>query len=202
MENSPAFRRVITVPNLLSLVRVLLIPVFFVYSVRGEFRLALIIFVTAALTDVVDGYLARRLNQRSQIGAVLDPAADKILMIVGFITYTLHDAVMYPLPGWLTLTIFTRDAAIVFVAYLLFTRMQIRRFPPTIAGKISTVTQAVALSVAILVNAVPSPGWRLFAELLFPAALIATLYSSAGYLLRADAMLRKSRETGVNAVSS
>jgi len=202
MENSPAFRRVITVPNLLTLVRLLLIPVFFVYSVRGEFRLALVFFVTAALTDVLDGYIARKFNQRSQVGAVLDPAADKILMIVGFITYTLHDAVVYPLPGWLTFTIFTRDAAIVFFAYLLFTRMQIRRFPPTIAGKISTVTQAVALSVAILVNAFPSPALRHFAELLFRGALVATLYSSAGYLLRADAMLRKSRETGVRAESS
>ena len=202
MENSPAFRRVITVPNLLTLVRLLLIPVFFVYSVRGEFRLALAVFVTAALTDVLDGYIARKLNQRSQVGAVLDPAADKILMIVGFITYTLHDAVVYPLPGWLTFTIFTRDATIVFFAYLLFTRMQIRRFPPTIAGKISTVTQAVALSVVILINAFPSPAWRRFGELLFRAALVATLYSSAGYLLRADAMLRKSRETGVKAESS
>src|SRR5207253_6023829 len=67
----------LTVPNALTLLRLAIVPVFLVASFRGDFTLAFILFVSAAATDVIDGFVARRFNQRSRLGAVLDPAADK-----------------------------------------------------------------------------------------------------------------------------
>ncbi|MGZ7079497.1 MAG: CDP-alcohol phosphatidyltransferase family protein, partial [Thermoanaerobaculia bacterium] len=77
----------LTVPNLITLLRILLIPFFLYASTRGAFTVAFIIFVSAALTDIFDGYIARRFNQRSRIGALLDPAADKTMMICGYLFY-------------------------------------------------------------------------------------------------------------------
>ena len=76
---------ILNVPNTLTLLRLLLIPVFLYASFRGMFLTALILFVTAALTDIFDGLIARRLNQRSRIGAILDPAADKIMLVCGYL---------------------------------------------------------------------------------------------------------------------
>lgn len=180
----------LTIPNAVSLLRLALVPVFVLLSVRGEFKLALAVFLAAALTDALDGYLARKLNQRSQLGAVLDPAADKIMMVFGFLTYTLHSAILYPLPAWLTFVIFARDVTIVFFAYLLYTRIQVRRFPPSLAGKISTVTQAVTLALIVFLNAFPQSGQQL-APWLFRAALLITLYSAADYVRKGEVMLRR-----------
>ncbi|HEX8171574.1 MAG TPA: CDP-alcohol phosphatidyltransferase family protein [Thermoanaerobaculia bacterium] len=179
----------LTLPNILTLGRLLLVPCFLVASLRAQYNLAFAIFVTAAVTDVLDGWLARRLDLRSRLGALLDPAADKTLMICGFLYYTLaaHLPVVR-IPGWLTFTVFVRDFLILFFAYLLYTRIRIQRFPPSIPGKISTVTQAVTVAAAIAVNAfMPRQIW--VAETMFRLSLAATLFSGWHYLRRAEQML-------------
>ncbi|HEX9984081.1 MAG TPA: CDP-alcohol phosphatidyltransferase family protein [Thermoanaerobaculia bacterium] len=178
----------LTLPNILTLGRLALVPWFLMASYREQWKLALIIFISAAITDVLDGFLARRMNLRSRLGAVLDPAADKILMICGFLFYTLHGSPAVRLPAWLTFTVFIRDFLIVVFAYLLYTRVQVKRFPPSWAGKASTVTQAVTLAATIAVNAF-APGPTRVLEVLFRLALVITLFSGWDYMRRGKGLL-------------
>ena len=178
----------LTVPNLLTLLRLVLIPFFIYASMRDAFNVAFIIFVSAAVTDILDGFIARRFNQRSRIGALLDPAADKTMMICGYVFYTFDTTVPHRIPGWLTFTVFIRDFVIVIFAYLLYTRVQVKRFPPSWAGKASTVTQAVTLAATIATNAFAGwPAW--VCDTLFRLALAITLYSAFDYLRRGDRLL-------------
>src|SRR5512142_2062758 len=117
-----------TIPNILTLARLIAVPLFIVASFRGSYTLALVLFVAAAVTDFLDGMIARRFNQRSRIGAILDPAADKVMMVSGFLFYTLHTAVpVVAMPAWLTFTVLIRDFLIILFAYLLYTRVQVKR---------------------------------------------------------------------------
>jgi len=178
----------LTVPNLLTLLRLLLVPCFMVASYRGHYLAAFVLFVTAAVTDIFDGMIARRFNQRSRLGALLDPAADKTMMICGYLFYTLHSSVRVRIPNWLTFTVFIRDFMIIAFAYLLYTRVQVKRFPPSWAGKASTVMQAIALGATIAMNAFAGlPVW--ICDVLFRLALGITLYSSFDYLRRGDRQL-------------
>jgi cardiolipin synthase len=180
----------LTLPNILTLGRLALVPCFLWASMRGMYTAAFVIFVTAAVTDVLDGAIARRMNLRSKLGAILDPAADKTLMVCGFLYYTLAgDLPRVSIPTWLTFTVFIRDVMIVFFAYLMYTRIQITRFPPTVWGKTSTVLQAVTLAAAIAVNAF-LPGLHGFAQLLFRLSLFMTLFSGWDYLRRASKIVR------------
>ena len=177
-----------TIPNILTLLRLLLVPCFIAASFQRMYVAAFVIFVSAAVTDVLDGWIARRLNQRSRVGALLDPAADKLLMVSGYIFYTIAPALKIPV--WLTFTVFIRDFLIAMFAYLLFTRVRVKRFPPSWAGKASTVLQAVTLGAAIAVNGI-LPDIVGLAELLFRAALVVTLFSSWDYLRRGERLLHE-----------
>ena len=179
----------ITVPNLLTLLRLIAVPVFIVASFRGHYMLAFVLFVGAAVTDMLDGMIARRFNQRSRLGALFDPAADKAMLVSGYLYYTLRDGLpRVTIPVWLTFTVFIRDFLILSFAYMLYTRERVTRFPPSWAGKISTVVQAVTLGTTIGVNAfVPQLLW--LAELFFKIALVMTLLSGWDYMRRAGRML-------------
>jgi cardiolipin synthase len=180
------------IPNILTVGRLLLVPCFIWASVRGMYAAAFVIFVSAAVTDILDGALARRMNVRSRLGAILDPAADKTLMVCGFLYYTFAtDLPRIAVPGWLTFTVFIRDVLLVFFAYVMYTRIQITRFPPTVWGKTSTVLQAVTLATVIAVNSL-LPGLHGFAELLFRASMLMTLFSGLDYLHRAAKSVRAS----------
>ena len=177
-------------PNLLTFARLLLVPCFLVASMRHMYTLACVLFVTAAVTDVLDGWLARRLNVRSRLGALLDPAADKTLMVCGFLYYTLaRDLPNLAIPGWLTFAVFIRDVLIAFTAYLMYTRVRITRFPPSVPGKISTVLQAVTLAFVMAVNSF-LPGLVKPVEVLFRISLLMTLFSGWGYLRRASLLVK------------
>ena len=179
----------INVPNLLTLARLIAVPVFIVASFRGQYVLAFVLFIGAAVTDILDGAIARRFNQRSKFGALFDPAADKLLMVSGYLFYTLRgDLPVVRLPVWLTFTVFIRDFLILSFAYLLYTRVRVKRFPPSWAGKTSTVIQAATLGTAIGVNAFV-PRLLPLAELLFRVATVMTLVSGWDYMRRAERML-------------
>ena len=115
--------------------------------------------------------------------------ADKMMMIAGYLFYTLAP-LAERIPPWLTFTIFVRDFFIVVFAYLLYTRVKVTRFPPSLAGKASTVLQAFTLATAIAVNGL-TPSLRWLAEFLFRAALLITLFSAADYIRRAERMLHE-----------
>jgi cardiolipin synthase (CMP-forming) len=181
-----------TIPNLLTLLRLFLVPCFLVASMRGQWTVAFAIFVTAAVTDILDGAIARRMNLRSRLGALLDPAADKTLMICGFLFYTLsHRMPIVSIPKWLLFVVFIRDFMLVFFAYLLYTRVQVTRFPPSVAGKASTVLQAVTLATVMAVNGfLPQLLW--LAKLLFRVSMVVTLYSGWDYLRRGERQIEDS----------
>src|ERR1700680_5085899 len=111
--------RILTVPNGLTLARLIAVPVFLWASFQGRFTLAFVLFVSAALTDLFDGLIARRFNQRSRLGALLDPRDDKPIMGCGYLFYTLRQGLAVPIPPWVTFAILIRDFMIVVFAYLL-----------------------------------------------------------------------------------
>ena len=177
-------------PNLLTLARLLLVPCFLWVSTQGMYVTAFVIFVSAAVTDILDGWLARKLNVRSRVGALMDPAADKALMVSAFLYYTFAAKLpVIELPGWLTFTVFIRDFLIAVFAYLMYTRVHITRFPPSIAGKASTVLQAVTLACVIAANGF-APRLEALAEILFRLSMLMTLVSGWHYMRRASFLVR------------
>src|SRR3954454_5304448 len=111
--------RIITVPNLLTVFRMVLIPVFVSLLFYQRFLLALGIFVIAGVTDGLDGLLARRFNQKSQLGTILDPIADKLLLVTAYIVLSLPQISPnpiprhFPVPFWVTAAVISRDLFIV-----------------------------------------------------------------------------------------
>ena len=177
-----------TIPNILTILRLLTVPFFIAASIGGNFRTAFVLFLAAAATDILDGMIARRFNQRSRVGALLDPLADKTMMISGYLFYTFSNKPLLRIPGWLTYIVFIRDFLIILFAYLLYTRVNVKRFPPSVAGKASTMLQAATLAAAIGVNAF-GPALSTVAAVLFRTALVVTLYSSWDYLRRGERLL-------------
>jgi cardiolipin synthase (CMP-forming) len=138
--------RILTVPNILTLLRLLLLPVILYHMLHGNMWWALVLFVAAGATDTLDGLLARVLRQRSTFGMYLDPIADKALLSSSFLVLAIAGEVPWVVTG---LVLF-RDAAIILaVAVLMFTT-DIRRFPPSLLGKANTVVQVAAVFVILL----------------------------------------------------
>lgn len=151
--------------------------------------LACVLFVVAASTDSLDGMIARRWNMHSKLGALLDPAADKTLMVCGVLYYTFaHNIPVIRLPSWLTFTVFIRDFLIVSFAYLMYTRVNVSRFPPSIYGKISTILQMLVLALTIAANAF-APWLGPALAVLFRVSMLMTLVSGWHYMNRARKIL-------------
>jgi cardiolipin synthase len=145
-----------TIPNLLTLVRMGLVPVFIIFLVDGEPRRALAVFVIAGVTDALDGAIARFWKQKSLLGAYLDPIADKLLLMSGYVALSVpalnHGT---PIPTWVTVLVIARDVLIVIVALVLYLAAGFRSFPPSWLSKITTGVQVAAL-VLVLLSAVLS----------------------------------------------
>lgn len=168
-----------TLPNLLTLARVAAIPFLAVLLLARRYDMALPVLFLTGISDALDGYLARRLNQASRLGQVLDPAADKLLLFTVYLTLAWTGA----LPWWITGLVIGRDVVIVLGALLLFTARQRREFAPTLWGKISTFYQLLLAGCTVLQGALPV-GWvpGLFLEFLLAGATAATLWSGIDYV--------------------
>jgi len=154
-----------TIANALSLVRILLIPVFLVLLIRQKGTAAFVVFLFAASTDLLDGFAARFWNQKSKLGAVLDPAADKLLMTASFIILTIPSLnAPNRIPIWLTSSVIGRDLLIVSAAFFLYKRYGQTEFPPTFTGKLSTALQMGVLLLVLLFNLIGTspPSLKLF----------------------------------------
>lgn len=132
--------------NLITELRLLAVPVVVVASAAGRFGLAFAFFFGAAASDGVDGWLARRFNQRSTLGSYLDPLADKFLVVALFITL----AVVGVLPWALTVLVYTRDLCILVSAAVLYAATDFRDFRPTWWGKASTTAELATVGAALL----------------------------------------------------
>jgi cardiolipin synthase len=126
-----------TIPNLITSIRIILAPIFVIYLINDRFLSALVVFIFAGLSDGADGLLARLLHQKSKLGAYLDPLADKILLIAGFVVLSVRGFV----PPWLTVTVISRDVLILLGVLILFlngTKFKIR---PSVLSKMTTCLQ-------------------------------------------------------------
>jgi cardiolipin synthase len=136
----------ITIPNLLTIIRILLTPLFVILLIREHFDLALLVFVAAGLSDGLDGFIARYFNQRSTLGAILDPIADKMLLIAAFVSL----GVMSVIPHWLTVVVITRDVVIL-LGVAIFSLLNIDfEINPSVVSKITTTLQVITVCLALL----------------------------------------------------
>jgi len=137
--------RILTPANQITILRLAFIPFFAILVVDQRFRAALAVLTVAALTDVIDGIVARLLKQETPLGVALDPIADKLLMTTAYLTLAFRDA----LPWWLTIMVISRDLAIIITALLISLVAGYRPFRPTILGKASTVVQVLTVFAAV-----------------------------------------------------
>ncbi|MFN2498933.1 MAG: CDP-alcohol phosphatidyltransferase family protein [Pyrinomonadaceae bacterium] len=153
--------RILTVPNLLTVFRMVLIPVFVTMLFYQRFIWALGVFVCAGLTDGLDGLLARRFDQRSQLGTVLDPIADKLMMVTAFIVLSMRSIFPQPVPShlpvpfWVTVTVISRDVFIIVGAAAINIMTGFRGFRPSWLGKVNTTVQIVAVAAIMFAASVP-----------------------------------------------
>lgn len=144
MQN--ASNKILTLPNLISLIRLCLIPLFFVVLYQGHNLAAALIFAIAAGTDWIDGHIARRTHTVSKVGQLLDPAVDRLLMISGVLGLLL----MNRIPLWIVLFILIRDGLMLLGGAYLLRRYTIK-IPVIYAGKVTTVLLLVGF-VSLLLN--------------------------------------------------
>jgi CDP-diacylglycerol--glycerol-3-phosphate 3-phosphatidyltransferase len=146
-----------TTANKITIFRILLVPFFIIevlsYVEHGEELhrfLAIASFLAASICDGVDGYIARRYNQRSELGTILDPLADKLLLVAGIVLLSLHHEQYLPhLQLWLTVTILSRDTLLLIgmvVIYYACGKVNVR---PHLTGKVATVLQMTAVLWAL-----------------------------------------------------
>ena len=188
----------LTTANKITIVRIFLIPVFVMMVIyygrsvqKGDPQdwqrfAAIMVFLIAAASDGLDGYIARRYNQKTQLGVILDPIADKGLLLAAIISLSISDW-QYEFPIWFPVLVIARDAVIVvgtFVLHLLNGDVQVR---PSWLGKTATVLQMTAIACAML--ELQSIAWNFESfKLSLPdvavyAAGFFTLISGAGYLM-------------------
>jgi cardiolipin synthase len=133
-------------PNIMTLARVLLIPVFVILIINKSFEWALITFATAGITDGIDGLIARITHQRTELGAYLDPIADKLLLIAAFLTL----AIIEILPSWLAVIVITRDV-IILVGFLVMILTNYHpKINPSLVSKVTTVFQISTILLALM----------------------------------------------------
>jgi cardiolipin synthase len=141
--------RILTVPNQLTFLRLAFLP-FFILSIHYErYGLGLAILLLAGLTDALDGFLARGLNQKTPLGAYLDPIADKLLMSSSYVVLALHQKIKW----WLVILVLGRDVLLLVAAAVILITVGYRPFPPSLYGKTTTFFE-ILLIVLVLVLAI------------------------------------------------
>lgn len=172
---------VLNVPNVLTLLRLLAIPVFLILLVDFRYREALGVFVAAGVTDALDGAIARLTHTKTTLGAYLDPAADKLLLMSAFVAL----AFLQQVPGWLVVIVLSRDVMLVVGYFLLFTMTQhAMEVRPSVAGKLSTFLQLSAVAVVLVSRVYPRAVPPVTQTALFLATGVVTASAGLQYMIR------------------
>ncbi len=169
--------RVLTVPNQLTFLRLGFLPFFLILVLYGRYGGALAILIAAALTDGLDGLLARRLNQKSALGAYLDPIADKLLLSSSFFVLALKGKIKW----WLTVLVLSRDVLILTTAAVIIVVAGYRPFPPTLYGKLTTTLQILLVFVVVTAAVVNQPALELLRRVLVYLVAAFTVLSGFHY---------------------
>jgi cardiolipin synthase len=171
-----------TIPNLVTFARMVLTVAFGLLWWRGLHGIALGVFLVASLSDWLDGFLARALNQKSRLGQILDPAADKLLVLVCFVLA----AALRSVPQWLAVLVIGRDVVLAsggaLFALVLRGRFPSAKWKPTRIGKYATFSQVLTIGCVLAGDLSGAPGWREFTAALGIACAILTASSGIQYL--------------------
>ncbi len=146
MASRPVSQASLTVPNLITLARILLTPLFVIFLIQGSYHRALLVFLLAGVSDLADGLIARTWSQKSRLGSYLDPLADKVLMAASFVTLSIYKEI----PSWLTVVVISRDVALAF-GVLMFRLGDIPLVVrPSLAGKLTTLFQVSTVFLVLI----------------------------------------------------
>jgi cardiolipin synthase (CMP-forming) len=182
------------IPNFLSLLRIILVPVIVIFLIQGLYGKALIIFVCAGLTDALDGTLARLLNSQTVLGAYLDPIADKLLLTASFVTLSILGII----PSWLTVMVISRDFIILLGIAILSLMGIPYKIKPAFVGKITTALQIITIFLALLFQVFsPSAGYDWVRILCWLTSLF-TIASGLIYITRGVKFINEANSKGGN----
>ena len=169
--------RIWTVPNQITLLRLGFLPFLLILISYAKYRWALLFLVIAGFSDGIDGLLARKLHQRSALGAYLDPIADKLLLSSSFVIL----AVAKKIDWWLTIMVLSRDFLILVVAAAIILISGYRPFPPTLLGKATTFFQIVLVFAVVAAAAYPNSVLAEFDRVLVYVVAVLTTVSGFHY---------------------
>lgn len=191
--------RILTVPNLLTVFRMVLIPVFVTLLFYQRFELALVVFVVAGVTDGLDGLLARRFDQQSQLGTILDPIADKLMMVTAFVVLSMRSVFPQPIPShlpvpfWVTVAVISRDVFIIVGAAAINIMTGFRGFRPSWLGKLNTTVQIVGITIIMFAASVPYyTGYYL--PTVYAAVFALALFSGLHYVFFVSKLMNDDRK--------
>jgi cardiolipin synthase (CMP-forming) len=171
---------ILNAANQLTLLRMGLAPLLVVLVLSGERVWALVVFLVAGVTDLLDGLIARLGRQQTTLGAMLDPVADKILLSSSFVALTWSSGLPVSIPAWLTVTTLSRDAIILASVAIINLTVERRVFYPSLLGKLCTGSQLVTVALVLLVNAT---GWEFpYLRYVFGLTLVLTVASALHYV--------------------
>ena len=183
---------ILTIPNILTFMRMGLIPVFVSLVYYGYRELALAVFLVAGISDGIDGFLARKFNQESELGTIIDPIADKLLMTVAFIMLTLPNVLPptrhLPIPFWLTASVIGRDILILAVAAAINIITGFRGFKPSFWGKASTFVQVIGITL-VMVAAVT--GYTIFLPTTYFIIALFVVISGVHYIFQVARLMKE-----------
>src|SRR4029078_7902839 len=175
-----------------------LIPVFVSLLFYQKFVFALAVFVLAGVTDGLDGLLARRFNQKSQLGTILDPIADKLMLVTAFVVLSMRAVFPQPLPSHLpvpflvTVAVISRDVFILVGAAAINVVTGFRGFRPSLLGKINTPVQIVAIGILMLAASIPyGTGWHL--PTIYTTVFAFAVLSGAHYVFFVSKLVNEAR---------
>jgi cardiolipin synthase len=152
--------------------------------------------VLAAITDGLDGLLARKLQQKTVLGSFLDPMADKILLTAAFVTLTVPSLpLILHIPTWLTVLTISRDVIIALSALVIHLQTQHTQFPPSMLGKCTTAVQLLTVGVCMLANFQIELAIAVFPVVIY-STLAFTLASGLHYAYKSIRIIARYQETG------
>ena len=162
--------------NRLTIFRIILAPVFITAILYHRLNLALAVFVAAALTDALDGYIARTFDQKTQLGMIMDPIADKMLILSAFVSFSLVKGLpaYLKMPVYVPMIVISRDVIILLGALVIYLHNGSIKVNPTVLGKVTTVFQMITV-IALLIQFVHS-SW------LWNATVVLTVISGLDYI--------------------
>lgn len=183
----------LTIPNLLTLVRIIMTPFILIELARGQYMIGGWTFGAAAFTDILDGLLARRFDSQSKIGQYLDPVADKILLTSIYVGLAVGGAV----PLWIVLLIIARDLWILLLSGVALRFTQFRQLQPSLWGKASTFFQIMAAVAVMAARAYRNDWFLKISTVLMAGVVVLAVISGFDYSLRGVAYFRPGLRSGV-----